>query len=217
LFIMFTSPPEQSLEWSDAGVEGAFRFLKRLWVRVASHINEGMVTSYDKTQLTAPQKQMRRRLHETLQKVTDDMSRRYTFNTAIAAVMELMNDLNAFPITSETDKAIRHEVIATVLPMLAPIVPHMTHALWIALGQTGSLMDAPWPLLDTSALVKDSLELVIQVNGKVRGKIEVSVSADKKTIEEAVVQNENVQRYLEGKSITKIIVVPNKLVNVVAQ
>ncbi len=216
LFTMFTSPPEQSLEWSDTGVDGAFRFLKRLWRMVSDHapsfIKEPQI---EKSGLTSIQKNMRRKLHETIAKVTDDMQRRYVFNTAIAAIMELINELNQFEGSDPTDQAIRSECVKAILLMLSPIVPHITHALWQALS-LGDITLALWPNLDEQALSKDTLELVLQVNGKVRSKIEVPASLDKEAIEKMAINDPNVLRHTEGKTIRKVIVVPNRLVNVVA-
>jgi leucyl-tRNA synthetase len=218
LFIMFTAPPEQSLEWSDAGVEGAFRFLKRFWRFCIQHLEEGAFEASIPAQLSDAQKQMRRKIHETLSKVTDDMARRYTFNTAIAAVMELLNELNTFVIHSAEDRAIRHEGVRLMILMMAPIVPHICHVLWQQIaGEAENVMDCAWPLVDESALIKENIEIVLQVNGKVRGKMEMSVKASTQEIEQAALQNENVLRHTEGKVIRKVIVVAGKLVNVVAQ
>ncbi|HET9843891.1 MAG TPA: class I tRNA ligase family protein, partial [Gammaproteobacteria bacterium] len=153
---------------------------------------------------------------ETLQKVTDDVGRRYTFNTAIAAIMELINDLTSFTSNTEIDKSIKHETLEIVLQMLSPIVPHITHHLWHALGHESTIADAVWPQVDLEALIKESIELVIQVNGKVRGKLEVPIHADQKAIESAVIENDNVKKHIEGKNIKKIIIIPNKLINIVA-
>ncbi len=216
LFIMFTSPPEQSLEWSDSGVDGAFRFLKRLWRIVATHINEGPYEPLVVESLTREQKALRRKLHETIAKVRDDYARRYTFNTAIAAVMELLNALSDAPMVSAQDKSLRHEVLESVLLMLSPIVPHVTHELWHLLGHEHPIMEHDWPQVDESALVKDTLTLVVQVNGKVRANIDVSAHADKESIEQQALSHEAVQKHTEGKTVRKVIVVPNRLVNVVA-
>lgn len=217
LFTMFTSPPEQSLEWSDTGVDGAFRFLKRLW-RLVVGFADGFISQPEiqQAQLTAAQKAMRRKHHETIDRVTDAMQRRFTFNTAIAAVMELMNELNAFELKDEVDRAIGCACVRDILLMLSPIVPHITHTLWEQLGYGQDLLNAPWPKVDQEALVKDTLELVVQVNGKVRGKIEVAAGLDKATIEKEAIENENVAKHIVGKTVRKVIVVPNKLVNVVA-
>jgi len=216
LFIMFGSPPEQSLEWSDAGVEGAHRYLKRLWKAVHEHVAlEHSDASLNVETLTAEQKAMRFKLHETLKKVNDDYGRRLTFNTAIAANMELLNHLAKFSDNTEQGSVIRQEVLDSIVLMLAPIIPHMCHQLWQELGHNSIIIDHAWPQFDESALVQDTIEMVVQVNGKVRGKIEVSTDADKATCEQAAIDNQNVQRFIDGKAIRKVIVVPKKLVNVV--
>lgn len=223
LFIMFASPPEQSLEWSDEGVEGAFRFLKRLWRMVA--IYAPFIASlniepdfFAKQTLTIKQKNLRRQLHETIQKVTDDFQRRYTFNTAIASVMELVNAVYALEENESHDKVtqlILKETLDTIILVLAPIVPHITHILWQAMGHSGPIMDAKWPVVDKSALVRDSFDIVVQVNGKVRASISVSSNALKEEIEKAALEHPNIQKYTENKTIRKIILVPNKLLNIV--
>lgn len=217
LFIMFASPPEQSLEWSDAGVEGAHRYLKRLWKAVFDHVDAAgaQSTVLNVDALTGEQKSMRLKLHETLKKVNDDFSRRLTFNTAIAANMELLNHLSKFSDDSEQGTAIRQEVLENIVLMLAPIIPHLSHQLWQNLGHKNIIIDQPWPRFDETALVKDTMEMVVQVNGKVRGKIEVSSNADKESCEKAALENEKVIRFIDGKPVRKVIVVPKKLVNIV--
>lgn len=215
MFIMFTSPPEQSLEWSDAGVEGAFRFLKRLWQAVQQHIAKGHAPALDASQFNPAQRELWRKLHETLAKVTDDMQRRFTFNTAIAAVMELMNALSRHEGEQAQDLALAQAVLSHVALMLSPIVPHISHALWLQLGHQTAVIDSPWPKVDESALVRDTLEMVVQVNGKVRGHIEVAMSSSKEDIEQAALAQANVVKHIEGKQVRKVIVVPKKLVNVV--
>ena len=215
LFTMFAAPPEQSLEWSDSGVEGGFRFLKRLWKQVAVHVNQGRTEALSKENLTESQKALRRQVHETLRKVTDDMARRFTFNTAIAANMELLNALSRFEDESKQGRALRQEALELVTLMLAPIVPHICHHLWDALGHNEIIATVKWPLFDESALTQNSVELVIQVNGKLRGKILVAIDAETALIEALALQNEHVQKFMEGKPPKKIIVVPKKLVNIV--
>ncbi|MCQ8180489.1 leucine--tRNA ligase [Methylomonas sp. SURF-1] len=216
LYTMFTSPPDQSLEWNDAGVEGAFRFLKRLWRQVYLHVEAGLPqAALDKAALSDDQKALRRQLHQALQKVTDDMARRHTFNTAIAANMELVNALNKFEDDSANGRAVRQEVLESIVLMLAPIIPHAAQQLWSDLGRDSDIVAAPWPELDESALVQDSIEMVVQVNGKLRGKLAVAVSASKEQIETLALADANVQRFLEGKPVKKLIVVPQKLVNIV--
>jgi leucyl-tRNA synthetase len=215
LFTMFAAPPEQSLEWSDSGVEGGFRFLRRLWKQVANHVNEGPAPALDTAALDENQKAMRRQVHETLRKVSDDMGRRYTFNTAIAANMELLNALSRFEDASAQGRAIRQEALERVTLMLAPIVPHVCHRLWRELGHAETVAAVAWPTVDASALVQDALELVVQVNGKLRGKITVPVDAGNDAIQAAALGDANVQRFTEGKPPKKVIVVPKKLVNIV--
>ena len=215
LFMMFASPPEQSLEWSDTGVEGAYRFLKRLWKLASTHINKGKKTSLNPANLSNKQKELRRKIHITIDKVNDDIGRRYTFNTAIAAVMELMNALSRSELKDDNDHAIMHEGIETAVLVLSPIVPHITDALWHALGHKEPLIDVAWPKSDPSALEQSEIELVVQVNGKLRGKIKVDKQADQKQIETLAMEEENVKRNIEGKTIRKVIVIPSRLVNIV--
>jgi leucyl-tRNA synthetase len=215
LFTMFAAPPEQSLEWSDSGVEGGFRFLKRLWKQVAQHINDGPAPALDKAALSEAQRTLRRHVHETLRKVTDDMGRRFTFNTAIAANMELLNALAKFEDASDQGRALRQEAFELITLMLAPIVPHIAEQLWQELGQTGLVATAHWPRHDEDALAQDATEMVVQVNGKLRGKITVPIEADQAAIQSAALADMNVQRFMEGKPAKKVIVVPRKLVNIV--
>jgi leucyl-tRNA synthetase len=216
LYTMFTSPPDQSLEWNDAGVEGAFRFLKRLWRQVYLHVEAGLPNQVlDKATLSDEQKVLRRQLHQALQKVTDDMARRHTFNTAIAANMELVNALNKFEDDSANGRATRQEVLEAIVLMLAPIIPHASQALWNELGHNDDIVVAAWPVIDESALQQDAIEMVVQVNGKLRGKLSVAATASKEQVEALALADENVQRYLEGKPVKKLIVVPQKLVNIV--
>jgi leucyl-tRNA synthetase len=216
LYTMFTSPPDQSLEWNDAGVEGAFRFLKRLWRQVFVHVEHGLPKlGLEISALTDAQKALRRQLHQALQKVTDDMARRHTFNTAIAANMELVNALNKFEDETDNGRAVRQEVLEAIVLMLAPIIPHAAQQLWNDLGHADDIVMAAWPQVDESALKQDAIEMVVQVNGKLRGKFSVAATATKEQIEALVLADEHVQRYIEGKPIKKLIVVPQKLLNIV--
>ena len=215
LFTMFAAPPEQSLEWSDSGVEGASRFLKRLWKLVYWHVEAGTSSELKVVELNETQKAVRHSVHSTLAKVSDDVGRRYTFNTAIAANMELMNTLSRFDDDSEQGRAVMQEALDAVVLMLSPIVPHITHTLWAALGHQQAVVDSAWPSVDESALVQASIALVVQVNGKVRGKINVAPDASREVIEAAVMDEDNVQKFIADKAVRKIIVVPGKLVNVV--
>ncbi|MDV6318728.1 leucine--tRNA ligase [Chromohalobacter sp. HP20-39] len=220
LFMMFAAPPEQSLEWSDSGVEGAHRFLKRLWKLVADHVNAGTPATLDADALNDEQKTLRRKTHETIAKASDDIGRRTTFNTAIAAVMELVNALGRFQnedaATTPQGLAVTREALEASVLILAPIVPHACHALWEALGHETPVIDADWPVADEAAMVKDSVELAVQVNGKLRARLDVPAAADKAAIEARALEAENVRRHTEGKTVRKVIVVPGKLVNIVA-
>ena len=215
LFSMFAAPPEQSLEWSDSGVEGANRFLRRLWRMVSEHIGRGPVADIEIGELDKAQKNLRRKTHETIGKVDDDYGRRQTFNTAIAAVMELCNEVSKLDTSSANGLAVEREALQAALLLLCPIVPHATEHLWRELCGEDIIL-ARWPLVDTAALSRDELEIVVQVNGKVRAKLSVAVDADKETLEAAALAEENVMRFIEEKTVRKVIVVPGKLVNVVA-
>lgn len=220
LFIMFAAPPEQSLEWSDAGVEGAYKFLKRLWAATYQHVTNGIVhlnTDFAKQEFNQQQKALRYKLHSTLVKVGDDYERRFTFNTVIAANMELLNSLNSFTGTTPLDNQIRQEVLQHIIIMLSPIVPHITHNLWLALGNKTVIIDETWPKVDRNALVQDTISMVVQVNGKLRANLEVDANITKDALEQLALQHENVQKFVEAKTIKKIIVVPRKLVNIVVE
>ncbi len=215
LFMMFASPPEQSLEWSDNAVEGAYRFLKRLWRLTAEHINEGAPPPLDEGALTPAQKELRRKIHTTIDKVNDDIGRRYTFNTAIAAVMEMLNALSRAGGREDNNRAIMREGIETAVLLLSPVVPHITDVLWEKLGHAESLIDVAWPKSNPRALVRDDIELVVQVNGKLRGRIRVPGNIDKREIEKRALAEDNIKRHIEDKTVKKIIVVPERLVNIV--
>jgi leucyl-tRNA synthetase len=215
MFTMSAAPPDMSLEWSDAGVEGAFRFLKRLWKLVAMHVAAGRPEDLNAESLSDAQRELRRRVHETIAKVTDDMGRRNRFNTAIAAVIELVNALYKFEGEGAQDRAVVQESLEAVTLLLAPIVPHICHELWQQLGHSGTVVDAGWPQVDADALVRDDIELVVQVNGKVRGRVRVPAAADNAAVEAVALADGNVQRFIDGKPVRKLIVVPGKLVNIV--
>ncbi len=215
LFMMFAAPPEQSLEWSDSGVEGASRFLNRLWKAVYAHVAGEQAPAPALGELDEVQREFRRKLHATIAKVSDDVGRRYTFNTAIAANMELLNDIGRFEVRCATDRALVQEALEAVVLMLSPIVPHICHELWQALGQTRAVVDCAWPSVDEAALVRDSVELVVQVKGKVRGKVSVAADADEDTIRDAALAEPNVQKHLHGLALRKVIIVPGRLVNLV--
>ncbi|PHS74365.1 leucine--tRNA ligase [Porticoccus sp.] len=217
LFTMFAAPPEQSLEWNDSGVEGAHRFLRKLWKMVHAHLEAGTPGELDTGALDQTQRDLRRKTHETIAKVSDDFGRRQTFNTAIAAVMELLNELaRSADRSTANGRAVEREAMTITVQVLAPIVPHICHALWQALGHTDSLLDTPWPVPDQAALTKSTLQMVVQVNGKLRAQIDVAVDADRQSIEDSALSHENVLRFTTGQTIRKVIVVPGKLVNIVA-
>jgi leucyl-tRNA synthetase len=215
LFSMFAAPPEQSLEWSDSAVEGANRFLKRLWKLVARQL-EAAAPPLEPAALDDNQKAVRRKTHETIAKVSDDYGRRQTFNTAIAAVMELCNELGKLDGDKPQDRAVSGEALRAVVLMLHPIVPHISHHLWLSLGDGTDVLNARWPEVDESALARDSIDMVVQVNGKVRAKMSVAAEADKAAVEALALQQPNVERFLADVTVRKVIVVPGKLVNIVA-
>ncbi|MFA7400516.1 MAG: leucine--tRNA ligase, partial [Sideroxydans sp.] len=215
LFMMFASPPDQQLEWSDTGVEGAFRFLKRVWKAVFEHVEGGVVAAYSSGELSANAKALRLQLHQTIQKIDDDYGRRKTFNTAIAATMELLNALGKFDDDTPAARSVAQEVLENTVLLLTPIVPHIGESLWSALRSGSQLREQAFPKADATALVQDEIELVIQVNGKLRGNLRVSKDADKATIEQLALAHEAVQKQLAGAAAKKIIVVPGRLVNVV--
>ena len=213
---MFASPPDQSLDWSDSGVQGSSRFLKRLWKTVASH----QAVSYEKMSAQSfdkEQQKLRLKIHQTIQKVSDDFGRRQTFNTAIAAIMELINETSRFIENSsqKNDKQVVQEALETAILMLAPIAPHFCHALWNHLGHDEAVIDAPWPQVDESALTRDTMLIVLQVNGKLRSKIEVRKDIARKDLEQLALDDEVIQRFTSDRTIRKVIVVPERLVNVV--
>ena len=215
LFSMFAAPPDQSLEWSDSGVEGAFRFLRRLWSQVTSHVALGETPPLDPRSLDDRQREMRRLLHDAIAKVSDDISRRYTFNTAIAAVMELCNHLNRFDDTSPQGRAVLQEAWLAVVRLLNPITPHICETLWRALGETTPLYCSPWPVADEAARVREQVTLVVQVNGKLRARLEAEPGLDQQQALERALALDNVQRHLEGKTMRKVIHVPDRLLNIV--
>ncbi|UQB43170.1 leucine--tRNA ligase [Thiomicrospira microaerophila] len=219
LFIMFAAPPEQSLEWSDSGVEGAHRFLNRVWRLVHQHVEQspGLVACQSNDGLNKEQKALRFKLHETLQKVSDDIGRRLQFNTAIAACMELLNALAKFEDNTEQGQAVMQEALELLVLMLSPMVPHITQVLWQQLGKPGLVLDVSWPKVDDSALVQDEIELMVQVNGKLRGKIAVAKDAPKDAILAAAKAEESVFKFIDGKELVKEILVPGRLVNFVVK
>ena len=215
LFTMFAAPPEQTLEWSDEGVQGAYRFIKRLWKSVHEHVAAGPAGPLDRQSLNDAQRALRRQAHQTLAKVTDDIGRRRTFNTAIAAVMELLNVVTKHTPRSAQDRSVLQEALDIAVLALSPIVPHVTHALWRALGHTTALIDEPWMPVDAGALETSTIEMVVQVNGKLRARISIAADADERAAREAALADPHVQKFVAGAAVRKVIVVPGKLVNVV--
>ncbi|CAN4268860.1 LeuS Leucyl-tRNA synthetase [Methylophilaceae bacterium] len=216
LFMMFAAPPEQSLEWADSGVEGAHRFLRRLWKAVYDHVALGTIAAYSSGELNAELKTLRLQLHQTIDKVADDYGRRHSFNTAISSVMELMNALAKMECTQTLSRQVRQEVLQNVVLLLSPIVPHVCQALWAELCPGSHILDASWPLADPTAMEQDSVEYVIQVNGKLRGSLTVAKTESKAQLEQLALAQPFVQKFMEAPlQVRKIIVVPNKLINVV--
>jgi leucyl-tRNA synthetase len=215
LFMMFAAPPEMSLEWSDKAVDGANRFLKRLWRHVCEHAEKGTTEALDTGSLNEAMQAVRRQTHQTLAKVSDDIGRRHTFNTAIAAVMELMNAIAKVNDDSEQARAVVQESLELIVLMLSPITPHICHRLWQLLGHETAIVDMDWPQVDKAALVQEQIELMVQVNGKLRAKISVAAEADQQAVEGVAFADENVQRFTQGKEVRKVILVPGRLVNIV--
>ena len=217
LFMMFASPAEMTLEWQESGVEGAKRFLGRVWNLVYEYSQNPAKTALDVTALSADQKALRRDVHKTIAKVSDDIGRRQTFNTAIAAVMELMNKLTRAPLESEQDRAVMSEALSAVVRMLYPITPHICFELWKALGNESNIDHAEWVKADEAAMVEDEKLIVVQVNGKVRGKVTVAADADEETVKTVAFADENVKKFTDNTQIVKVIYVPGKLLNVVVK
>ena len=217
LFMMFASPAEMTLEWQESGVEGAKRFLGRVWNLVYEYSQNPAKTALDVTTLSADQKALRRDVHKTIAKVSDDIGRRQTFNTAIAAVMELMNKLTRAPLESEQDRAVMAEALSAVVRMLYPITPHICFELWKALGNESNIDHAEWVKADEAAMVEDEKLIVVQVNGKVRGKVTVAADADEETVKTVAFADENVKKFTDNTQIVKVIYVPGKLLNVVVK
>ena len=216
LFMMFAAPPEQSLEWADSGVEGANRFLRRVWKACYDHVTMGTIEAYSVGDLTAELKAMRLQLHLTIDKVADDYGRRHSFNTAISSVMELMNALAKIEGIDTITRQVRQEVLQNAALLLSPIVPHICQALWSELCPQKHILDAGWPVADQAAMVQDTVEYMIQVNGKLRGSLVVAKTESKQALETIVLQQHCVQKYIEAPvTVRKIIVVPNKLINIV--
>jgi leucyl-tRNA synthetase len=218
LFILFAAPPTQDLEWSDSGLEGSHRFINKVYRLVNSFIEDcknNTIGSLDN--LNKEQKDLRYKTHQTLSKITDDMDRRHLFNTVIAALMELSNTLSKFKDISESSMAARQESINILLKTLSPIAPHLCHYLWQELGNTEAIINEPWPTVDESALEQDEVQIIVQVNGKLRAKLMLTANTDKATVETQALADENVAKFTTDKNVVKVIVVPNKLVNIVVK
>jgi leucyl-tRNA synthetase len=215
LFTMFASPPEQTLEWSDEGVQGASRFIRRLWNAVYAHVQLGPVPSLEVAGLSTEQRDLRRSAHQSLAKATDDIGRRRSFNTAIAAIMELTNAIGHFDEVTPQGRAVRQEALEIAVLVLSPIIPHVCHVLWQALRHENAVVDERWPAVDDKALVQDTVEIVVQVNGKLRSRIQVPASAAEGTVRDAALADEQVGKFVGDKPVRKVIVVPGKLINIV--
>jgi leucyl-tRNA synthetase len=215
LFMMFASPADMTLEWQESGVEGANRFIKRVWRLVYEHAKRGKTIALDITKLNADQKALRRELHKTIAKVSDDIGRRQTFNTAIAAVMEFMNRVQKAPQDTEQDRALMDESLNAVVRLLYPMIPHACFVMWQTLGHSETIDNASWPIADESAMVEDEKLIVVQINGKVRGKFTVPADAEQDFVVEQAKQEPNIQKYLTDATIRKVIYVPGKLLNLV--
>jgi leucyl-tRNA synthetase len=216
MFTLFASPPDQSMEWQDSGVVGCHKFLKRLWKIVAAHRPRKLIDFAD-LDLTSAQKQIRLKTHQTRLKASDDFGRRHMFNTAIAATMELLNTLtrDSDASDSDNDKLIKQEALETIILVLAPIVPHFCHVLWQHLGHEGAVIDASWPLVDESALIQSTVLIVLQVNGKLRARIDVQKDLDHDAMEQIALNHEAIKKYTDNGTVRKVIVVPGRLVNIV--
>jgi leucyl-tRNA synthetase len=216
LFMLFASPPEQTLEWSDEGAQGQYRFLRRLWKAVYDHCAAGALPARrDWGQLDGAAADLRRLTHQTLVRVGDDIARRRVFNTAIAAVMELLNAVARYNEPGDTGRAVRHEALETAVVCLSPMVPHICHVLWFALGHERALVEEPWPQPDNRALVQQTVELIVQVNGKLRGRVRVAAGADEASARAAALGDTTVQRFVGANAPRRVVYVPGKLVNIV--
>ncbi len=215
LFTMFAAPPDQTLEWSDEGVQGAFRFIKRLWKAVHEHVSRGAAPPLERAALNDAQRTMRRQAHQALAKITDDIGRRRTFNTAIAAAMELLNALAKFPSVCAQDRSVMQEALEIAVLGLSPIIPHVTHVLWHALGHERAVIEEAWMPVDQSALLTSSIAMVVQVNGKLRGHITVAAGTDDDAVRAAALADANVRKFIGAAAVRKLIIVPGKLVNIV--
>ena len=218
MFILFAAPPTQDLEWSDSGLEGSYRFVNKVYRLAEGYFSDSKshaTESLDINTLNKEQKQIRQKTHQTLAKITDDIKRRHSFNTAIAAMMELTNMLSKFKQTDGQSMALRLESLDIILRALSPITPHLCHHLWQQLGHQTAIINESWPEVDNKALEQDEVQIIVQVNGKLRAKLMLSADTDKAQVEVQALTDENVVKFTSGKTIVKVIVVPNKLVNIV--
>jgi leucyl-tRNA synthetase len=220
LFIMFAAPPTQDLEWSDSGLEGSYRFVNKIYRLISAFIEDSKTHTVAKLALDAlnkEQKSIRQKTHQALAKIGDDMSRRHSFNTAIASLMELSNALIKFSATDEQSMAVRAESVDIILKTLSPITPHICHYLWHELGNKEAIINEPWPMVDKKALEQDEVQIIVQINGKLRAKLVLDAGMDKLEVETQALNDENVAKFTVGKTVVKVIVVPNKLVNIVVK
>ena len=218
LFVMFAAPPDQSLEWSDQGVQGSFRFLNRIWNLTQEHIDIGIPEKLEFDNNNKEALSLRIKTHQTLNKVKDDYERRHAFNTAIASVMELSNKIPKQFITNNSslsERSAAHEAIMNIIIMLAPITPHLSQHLWWELGKDTPIIDHIWPEADPELLIEETVEIAVQINGKLRATVNLDPNADQKTFENKALADINVQKYLEDKEIKKIIFVPGRLIKIV--
>jgi leucyl-tRNA synthetase len=216
LFIMFAAPPSQSLEWSKAGINGSFRFIKRLWKAVYDFAQQGIVKAYcAEPILLTEQKLLRKKLHATIKKVSEDFHQRQQFNTAIAAIMELFNYYEKTSLTDPIGRSIAQETLETIVLVLSPITPHVCEVLWQTLRPEGDLLKQTWPTIDEIALAEETVELIVQINGKLRGKMNIEQGATQSVVEKMILNDEQIQKFLIDRPIKRIVFLPNKLINIV--
>jgi len=220
LFILFAAPPERDLEWSDQGVEGCYRFLNRLWrlvVPLADNLS-GISDQVLAQDLTVEERQMRRLTHQTIKKITDDISDRFNFNTAVSAIMELVNGIYKYKEENGNHKPeVLKEAVKNLLLLLAPFAPFITEELWEAIGGKGSVHKQSWPVYDLEAMAEEEVEIVIQVNGRIKERIRINTEASAQEMSEYVLAQPRIQQLIKGKQIIKVIPVPGKLVNIVVK
>ncbi len=216
LFILFAAPPERDLEWSEQGVEGCFKFLNRVY-RLVDELAPVTKLDHEFGNLTKADKDMRAKTNNTLKKVTEDLNDRFGFNTAIAALMELINDLYKYKELDDRNDAVIKEAIEAVVVILAPFAPHLGEELWLMIGKEASVFDIAWPEYDKSAIQLDEVEIIVQVNGKVRNKINAPVGIDQEAMKDLALNDEKIKEFIEDKDVVKVIAIPSKLVNIVVK